>query len=50
MAALILILLLVVGFVALSEYVRHDRFAGPANVHVDLDDLGAVTDRNLVRL
>jgi len=50
MAALILILLLVVGFVALSEYVRHDRFAGPRNVHLDVDDLGAVTDHNLVRL
>lgn len=50
MTALILILLLTVGFAALREYARHDRFAGPRNVHVDVDDLGAVTDRNLVRL
>jgi hypothetical protein len=50
MTALILILLLAVGFAALSAYVRHDRFAGPRNVHLDMDDLGPVTDRNLVRL
>jgi hypothetical protein len=50
MTVLILILPLVIGFAALSEYARRDRFAGPGNAHVDFDDLGAITDRNLVRL
>jgi ABC-type transporter Mla subunit MlaD len=49
MAVLILLLLLAIGFVALAEYARHDRFAGPRQLHVDFDDLGAVPDRNLVR-
>ena len=49
-ASILILLLLVAGFAALSEYARHDRFAGPRNVHLDSDDLGPVTDRNLVRL
>jgi hypothetical protein len=50
MAVLILLLLLVIGFLALTEYARHDRVAGPRNQHVDFDDLGAIPDRHLVRL
>lgn len=50
MTTTILLLLLVIGFLALTGYARHDRFAGPRNEHVDFDDLGAVPDRNLVRL
>ncbi|MDH2416629.1 hypothetical protein [Nocardioides sp. CER19] len=50
MAVLIVLLLLVAGLSALTEYARHDRFAGPHTRRVDFDDLGAVPDRNLVRL
>jgi ABC-type transporter Mla subunit MlaD len=49
MAVLIVLLVLVIGFTALTEYARHDRFAGPSRRRVDVDDLGAVPDRNLVR-
>jgi hypothetical protein len=48
MAVLILIVL-AAAFAALTAYARHDRFAGPGTHHLDLDDLGAVGDRNLVR-
>lgn len=50
MTVLILTVLLVAAFAALTSYARHDRFAGPHTHHVDFDDLGAVPDHNLVRL
>jgi len=49
MTALILILALVAGFAALGAYARHDRFAGPGNLHVDIDDLGTSREHRLVR-
>jgi hypothetical protein len=48
--AVVILLLMVAGFAGLTTYARHDRFAGPATKHVDFDDLGAIPDRNLVRL
>ncbi|WP_175507557.1 hypothetical protein [Nocardioides terrae] len=42
------LVLLVGGFAALAAYARHDRFAGPGNMHDDVDDLGA-SEHRLVR-
>jgi ABC-type transporter Mla subunit MlaD len=46
----LILLALVAGLLGLASYARHDRFAGPRNLHVEFDDLGALPDRNLVRL
>jgi hypothetical protein len=47
--AVLILLALAAFFAALGAYARHDRFAGPRNKHLEIDDLGAVPDRNLVR-
>jgi uncharacterized MAPEG superfamily protein len=50
-AMAVLILTLVVAlFAAVATYARHDRFAGPRNQHLQLDELGARSDRTPVRL
>ncbi|GAB7003815.1 hypothetical protein JCM18899A_12870 [Nocardioides sp. AN3] len=48
--AVVILILLVAGFAALTAYARHDRFAGPHHQRVDFDDFGAAPDHNLVRL
>ncbi|WP_210652180.1 hypothetical protein [Nocardioides sp. SYSU D00065] len=45
MTTILLLLLLTAGIASLVDYVRHDRFAGPASTRHPIDDLGPVDVR-----
>lgn len=48
MTSILILLALGAGFGALTAYVRHDRFAGPANRTCFRDDLGCAHRARLV--
>ncbi len=48
MTSILILLVLVAAFAALTSYARHDRFAGPAVRHSRRDDLGRAARARLV--
>ncbi|GAA1930542.1 hypothetical protein [Nocardioides hwasunensis] len=46
MATILALMILIAAASALVHYARHDRFAGPASTHRELDDLGLVEERH----